>query len=64
MVGLFSHITSDRMRGNGLKLPQGLNIRTYFSKRGQALEGAIQGGGGVTVPGGVQEMFKCFMEGS
>jgi len=28
-------------------------------KTGQALEWAAQGGGAITIPGGVQEMFGC-----
>jgi len=56
------------MRGNGLKLCQGkftLNIRKNFflDKSGEALAQAAQGGGGVTVPGGVQEMCVCGTEG-
>ena len=27
------------------------------------MEGAAQGGGAVTVPGGVQKMFRCWIEG-
>jgi len=43
-VGLFSQVTSNRMRGNGLKLLQGSC---------EALEQASQGSGGIT--GGAQK---------
>ena len=32
-------------------------------KNGEAVAQAARGGGGVTVPGGVQELWKCSTEG-
>ena len=53
------------MRGNGLKLHQGkfsLGItKSFFSKK--VFKHWNQGSGGVTVPGGVQEMWICGTEG-
>ena len=40
--------------GSGLQL---------FSESSQALEWAAQGGGGVTISGGDQEIFRCCIEG-
>ena len=57
------HIPPQKNKSSFLSLPSlplGLFLRRSAH---QALVWAAQGGGGVTVPGGVQETFRCCMEG-
>ena len=41
----------------------GYEEKFILRKSGEALVQAAKGGGGVTVPGGVQEMWRCGTEG-
>jgi len=52
VVNVFSDRTSDRMK---MKIQEKLLLQ----ESGQVLERAAQGGGVVTIPGGVQETFRC-----
>ena len=45
------------------KAQVGYQEKNFLRKGGQVLEWAAQGGGGVTVPGGVRETFRCCTEG-
>ena len=62
-AGLFSQATSNRTGGNGSTLRKGrfrLDVRRYlYSKSGEAEAQAAQGGGGITVPAGVQGTCRC-----
>lgn len=66
IVGLFSRLTSNMTRRNGLQLCQGIfsfDLMRYFKREiGQAPEQAAQGGNMVTIPGSIQEMFRCCTE--
>ena len=60
-------MTSDRTRRNGLKFSRGDSVwmlgKSSSLTSCQTLERDAQGGGGVTVTGGIQEMFRCSSEG-
>jgi len=57
-----SYKLADRKRGKIFKVHQGrmrVDIRKkLLQKSGDALEQAAQGGGGVTIPVGVQELWR------
>jgi len=65
-VCLFSHVTSDE-REWPQAAPGETQVGQYeillIQESGSALDRSAQGGGGVTIPGSVQEMFRCCTKG-
>ena len=65
--GLFSHITvigREGMASSCTRRDSGWILGKFFlQESGRALEGAAQGDGEVTIPGGFQEMCRCGTEG-
>ena len=65
-VSLFSQVNGDRTKGQALSCRRGGSgwiLGKISSLSVEALAQAAQGGGGVTIPGGVQEMWRCGTEG-
>ena len=64
---LESRVNSNRMREWPQVAPGEIQVeyqeRFLLLKSGQVLERAAQGGGGVTILKGVQEMFRCGTKG-
>ena len=58
---------SDRMRGNDLVVPEEVQVgyqeKLILRKSSEVLAQAAQVGGGVTIPEGVQEVWRCGTEG-
>ena len=65
--GLFSHITvigREGMASSCARRDSGWILGKFLlQENGQELEGAAQGDGEVTIPGGFQEMCRCGTEG-
>ena len=59
-VGFFSCITTEGKASSCARRGSGWMLKKFLlQKSGQEMEWAAQAGSGVTVLGGVQEMFRC-----